>query len=129
MEKEFKQNTPSNQNWKTKDKETKGAGAESYKADQGAKGGIDPKQTDKENAGRENIEQGAQDAQMKNGRTGGVGSADPKDQNQDAKWADDQSVDKDDSTKSFAADSQSRGSSTNDSQSRPSTRGSQNSRH
>ncbi len=127
MEKEFKQNTPSNQNWKTKDKETKGAGAESYKADQGAKGGMDPKQTDKENVGRENIEQGAQDAQMKNGRTSGVESADLKDQ--DAKPADDQSVDKDDSTKSFAADSQSRGSSTNDSQSRPSTRGSQNSRH
>ena len=35
MEKDFKQNqqgTSSNQNWKNKDKETKGAGAESYQA-------------------------------------------------------------------------------------------------
>lgn len=146
MEKDFKQNqqnTASNQNWKTKDKETKGAGAETYQSGQGTKGGTDPKQSSQQGGKSGQLaggsqqpgqqsrvqsnEQGAQDAQMKTGRSSDVESADFKEQ--DTESAGDQSVDKDDSTKSFAADSQSRGNKGNDVKSQPSSRGSQNSRH
>lgn len=133
MEKNFKQDqqTTSNQNWKSKDKDVKGAGAETYPTGQGTKGGIDPKKNEQKVGGRENVDQGAQDASMKTGRPSDVKSADLKDRNQgdeSADFADDSSIDKDDSTKSFAADSKSRGTKENDVQSRPSIRGSQNSR-
>lgn len=140
-------------NQSLKNQEIKGAGAETYPTGKAVKGGVDVKQAeqaqrnattprgsldDKAQAqqplkegqrfqqpeqqigGRQDLAQGAQDAQMKTGRTSDVESAD---------FADQDDVDQDDSTKSFAADSKSRGSKLDDVQSQPSTRGSQNSRH
>lgn len=131
----------SNQNLKSN--EIKGAGAEKYQTGKAVKGGVDTKQAEKAQwnattprgslddksqaqqpeqqiGGRQDLNQGAQDAESKTARTTEVESAE---------FADKKGADQDDSTKAFAADSKSRGSKTDDVQSQPPTGGSQNSRH
>jgi hypothetical protein len=95
-----------------KNKEIKRAGAVKHPAGKTIKSGANIKHADKA--------QGAQDAQMKTGR---------KSEDESEDFADQDGVDQDDSTKSFAADSKSRGSKLNDVKSQPSKSGSQNSRH